>query len=76
MGSNLRYIMTEIPHIGNLLKESAEDVVRPSRAIVVAHGTDTFRQAVQSTRGEQVVFDLVRLPSADTIPAEYVGLYW
>ncbi|MCZ6836381.1 MAG: UDP-glucose/GDP-mannose dehydrogenase family protein [Planctomycetota bacterium] len=76
VGSNLRYIMTEIPHIGNLLKESAQDVIRPSKAIVVGHNTEVFQQALQQTRDDQIVFDLVRIPEAESIEAKYVGLYW
>ncbi len=76
VGSNLRYVTTEIPHIGNLLRESAEAVVRASKAIVVAHRTPAFREALAQTRGDQVVFDLVRLADSGTIPARYVGLYW
>ncbi len=76
VGSNLRYVTTEIPNIGNLLRESAEAVVRASKAIVVAHRTPAFREALAQARGDQVVFDLVRLPDPGTIPARYVGLYW
>jgi GDP-mannose 6-dehydrogenase len=76
VGSNLRYVTTEIPHIGNLLRESAEAVVRASRAIVVAHRTQAFRDALSQARPDQVVFDLVRLPEPETIPARYVGLHW
>lgn len=76
VGSNLRYIMTEIPHIGQLLKETPEEVIRASRAIVVAHGTEAFARALRNTRPDQVVFDLVRLADVDGIPARYVGLHW
>ena len=76
VGSNLQYVMTEIPHIGNLLKESAEAVIRPSKAIVVAHRTPLFREALARTRPQQLVFDLVRLADIESIPAGYVGLYW
>lgn len=76
VGSNLRFIMGEIPHLGKLLKETPEPVIRASAAIVVSHNTDVFREAVMLTRPDQVVFDLVRLPNADRIPARYVGLHW
>ncbi|MCG8406844.1 MAG: UDP-glucose/GDP-mannose dehydrogenase family protein [Phycisphaerales bacterium] len=76
VGSNLRYIMSEIPHLGNLLKESPEPVIRASQAIVVSHNTELFQRAVLQTRPDQIVFDLVRLPNAEQIPARYVGLYW
>ena len=49
---------------------------RASQAIVVAHRTQAFRDALGQTRSDQVVFDLVRLPDPGTIPARYVGLYW
>lgn len=76
VGSNLRYLMTEIPHIGNLLKESAKDVIRSSKAIVVSHRTDAFQEAVKGVREDQILFDLVRLDDTDAIKAEYHGLYW
>ncbi len=76
VGSNLKYIMSEIPHLGNLLKETAEPVIRSSAAVVVAHDTRAFREAVLQTRPDQTVFDLVRLPNAEKIPGRYVGLCW
>jgi len=76
VGSNLRYILTEVPHIGSLLKESAAEVVRPSKAIVVAHRTAAFAEAARAARADQVVFDLVGIGDAAGMEAEYVGLHW
>jgi len=76
VGSNLRYIQTEIPHIANLLHGSAAEVVQASQAIVVAHNTPAFQKAVQQTRPQQTVFDLVHLPERELIPARYVGVCW
>lgn len=76
VGSNLRYLMTEIPHIGNLLKESSKEVIRSSKAIVVSHRTKAFHEAVKGIREDQILFDLVRLDNCSEIKAEYHGLYW
>ena len=51
-------------------------IERPSKAIVVSHRTDAFRLAVQSTREDQVIYDLVRLPETESLKAACHGLYW
>ncbi len=76
VGANLRYIMTEIPHIATLLEESIERVIRSARAVVVSHNTPAFREAVGQMRPDQVVFDLVGLPEHRKITAQYRGVCW
>lgn len=76
VGSNLRYIQTEIPHIASLLSDSIEEVVRSAKAVVVSHNTPTFAAAAEGLRKDQVVFDLARLPNKDRIASAYVGVSW
>src|SRR6266446_189981 len=59
VGSNRQYIEDEIPHIGSLLRNDLQEVVKGSEVIVV--GTSAFEMdALQSAlRPDHVVIDLV-----------------
>ncbi len=76
VGSNLRYIMSEIPHIGNLLKENVESVIQGSKALVIAHNTPAFCQALNLAFSDQVIFDLVGIKNPEKLAAKVIGLYW
>ena len=76
VGSNLRYIQTEIPHIAELLHESPDEVVRTCRALVVAHKTAAVEAAVRQADAQQTVFDLARLEDPAALRARYIGICW
>lgn len=78
IGSNRDYIEQVIPHIGSLLKENLEEVLRDSEVVVIGtRGLD--RDLLQNTiRPDQEVIDLVNLEKARRLQssANYTGICW
>ncbi|MFI5605893.1 nucleotide sugar dehydrogenase [Amycolatopsis sp. NPDC051903] len=77
MGANREYIDARLPHLGQLLAGSVEEVL--AHADVCLVGTaDPAVLAALPHGGEQTLVDLVRLPDAEVRRAEegYVGLAW
>ncbi|QRP45459.1 nucleotide sugar dehydrogenase [Amycolatopsis sp. FDAARGOS 1241] len=77
MGANREYIESRLPHLGQLLAGSVEEVL--AHADVCLVGTaDPAVLAALPHGGEQTLVDLVRLPDAEARRAEegYVGLAW
>jgi len=74
MGANKDYIEGEIPHIWSLMSDDLDAVVSHGDTIVVAHKNAEFEAALERTRADQVVVDLVRLSHEGE--GEYDGLCW
>jgi GDP-mannose 6-dehydrogenase len=78
IGSNRDYIEQVIPHIGSLLKENLEGVLRYAEVVVIGtRGVD--RDALQECiRRDQEVIDLVNLEKAHRLQtaAAYKGICW
>ena len=71
------YIEREIPHIATLMRDTIEDVMTESQAIVIGNKAPEFRQAVQQARQDQVIIDLVRISQdIDPLQARYQGICW
>lgn len=77
MGANRQYIESRLPHLGDLLSDSADEVLENCEVCIVASldpaVLDTLNRA-----GDRPVIDLVRLPDAEARRAHqgYVGLGW
>jgi GDP-mannose 6-dehydrogenase len=77
VGANREYIERQIPHLSALLAETIEEVLDHAEVIVVGNASPEFGPALERTRPDQVVIDLVRVPCDPVrIPAEYRGLCW
>ncbi len=76
VGANKAFIDGQIAHISSLLVQSTAEVVETSEVIVVGTPSPAFVEALESTRPDQIVIDLVKLPIARTIQASYRGLSW
>jgi GDP-mannose 6-dehydrogenase len=77
VGANKEYIEKQIPHLASLLHSSIDDVIGVSEVLVVGNRAPEFSGALSRTRADQIVIDLVRLPTHGTaIPAEYRGICW
>jgi GDP-mannose 6-dehydrogenase len=78
IGSNREYIEQVIPHIGSLLKENLEEVLKYAEVVVIGtRGLD--RDALQKLiRSDQAVIDLVNLEKArrPQTAATYKGICW
>jgi GDP-mannose 6-dehydrogenase len=77
MGANLDYITGRLPHLGELLSNSVDEVLAHAEVCVVGC-TDPAVLAALDTAGDRIVVDLVRLPDASARRAHegYRGLGW
>jgi len=77
MGANREYIEGRLPHLGQLLASSVEEVLDHAEVCLVG-STDPAVLAALPHGGDRVLIDLVRLPDADARRTEqgYVGLAW
>ncbi|MFB9721248.1 nucleotide sugar dehydrogenase [Planobispora longispora] len=77
MGANREYIEERLPHLGDLLTDSAEDVLAHAEVCVVG-SKEPEVQAALAAAGDRPIVDLVRLPDAEARRAHpgYVGLGW
>jgi GDP-mannose 6-dehydrogenase len=75
-GANKEYIEREIPHISQLMRASAEEVLECSDTIVIGNKAEEFRAATASLREGQKVIDLVRLFEERVTGERYEGICW
>jgi GDP-mannose 6-dehydrogenase len=77
MGANLDYINGRLPHLGELLSNSVDEVLAHAEVCVVGC-TDPAVLAALEGAGDRTVIDLVRLPDAAARRAHegYHGLGW
>ncbi|HZI17550.1 MAG TPA: nucleotide sugar dehydrogenase [Pyrinomonadaceae bacterium] len=75
-GANKEYIEREIPHISQLMRASAEEVLDCSDTIVIGNKAEEFRQATERLREGQKVIDLVRLFDGRVSGERYEGICW
>ncbi|HEX6489826.1 MAG TPA: nucleotide sugar dehydrogenase [Gaiellaceae bacterium] len=76
-GANRAYIETHLPHLADLLADSADEVLAHAEVCVVGSKEQAVVEAIARADG-RLVIDLVRLPDADVLrgQAEYVGVAW
>jgi GDP-mannose 6-dehydrogenase len=77
VGSNKAYIEQQLPHIGQLMSESIEEVITKSSTIIIGNHDPQFAEILPRIPGDKVVIDLVRIVQdlRDT-PAGYRGIGW
>lgn len=77
LGANREFIEARLPHLGQLLSGSVEEVLEHAEVLLVGC-TDPAVLAKLPHGGPQTIVDLVRLPDARARRAEpgYVGLAW
>ena len=77
MGANREYIESRLPHLGQLLASSVEEVLEHAEVCLVGSTDAAVLDALPHADGP-VLIDLVRLPDAEKRRAEqgYVGLAW
>lgn len=77
LGANRRFIETQLPHIGELLKPELADVIAGADVLVVGVSNPLIFDALAThARPGQYVLDLVNLPNADLLAARVEGLCW
>ncbi|MBN6040475.1 nucleotide sugar dehydrogenase [Amycolatopsis sp. 195334CR] len=77
MGANREYIEARLPHLGQLLAGSVEEVLDHAEVCLIGCTDPDVLAALPAGDGHQII-DLVRVPDADRRRAEegYVGLAW
>ena len=77
MGANRQYIDERLPHLGDLLSSSVDDVLAHAQVCVVGCKDPAVLDALDRA-GDRTIIDLVRLPDAQSRRADhgYVGLAW
>ncbi|MFC4011063.1 nucleotide sugar dehydrogenase [Nonomuraea purpurea] len=77
MGANRHYIEQRLPHLGDLLTTSVDDVLAHAEVCVIGSREPAVLAAVERA-GTRTIIDLVRLPDAAERRATqgYVGLAW
>jgi len=77
VGANKAYIEKEIPHIGDLLCDSMEQVIQESDTIIIGNPDKRFGEILPSIPANKTVIDLVRIaPDRSGVSAKYVGIGW
>jgi GDP-mannose 6-dehydrogenase len=78
IGSNREYIEQTIPHIGSLLNNSLEQVIKNAAVVVIGTRGVEREQLQQLLRPEQTVIDLVNLEKKRRVKANatYAGICW
>jgi GDP-mannose 6-dehydrogenase len=77
LGANRDYIDGRLPHLGDLLTNSADDVLAHAEVCVVGSKEPAVLSALANA-GDRTIIDLVRLPDAEARRTQpgYVGLGW
>ena len=76
-GTNREYIEEHLPHLKQLLANSAREVVRHAETCIVASRHREVGQALADA-ADHTIIDLVRLPNAQDLArrVEYHGVAW
>jgi GDP-mannose 6-dehydrogenase len=76
-GTNREYIEEHLPHLKQLLAETAGEVVEHAETCIVASRHEEVGRALESANGRMII-DLVRLPDTADLErkAEYHGVAW
>jgi GDP-mannose 6-dehydrogenase len=77
IGSNRRYIESEIPHLEQLLVPSPEAALSGSRIAVIGHIAAADQPALRCALKDHVVIDLVGISDLEKLPGiTYRGFCW
>ncbi|MFN7017292.1 MAG: UDP binding domain-containing protein, partial [Fimbriimonadales bacterium] len=76
-GSNKAFIEREIPHIREILRGDAHEVIQHAEVLVIGHLNPAAREAILADHRENhVIVDLARALTPTEVRGHYVGLYW
>jgi GDP-mannose 6-dehydrogenase len=78
MGANRSFIDERLPHIGELLTEDIDAVLEHGEVLIVGSRTPEVVDAVDRAGSDQLIIDLVRLPTAGQLRGSpnYHGICW
>ena len=77
LGANKHYINESIPHIGELMVDDCEEMIRNCEVLVVGLNDEALVDLIHKTvRPDQIVLDLVNIPEQETLDCDYRGVCW
>jgi GDP-mannose 6-dehydrogenase len=77
LGANRRFIDQHVPHIGSLLSGDIEEVIGGAELVIVGIKDDRVLQGLsRHVRADQIVVDLVGLPTREKLRGRMEGLCW
>lgn len=77
LGANKRYIEEHIPHIGELLRPTLEEVVAHADVLVLGTGDAQVHAALMPLlKSQHKLVDLAPLKDISDLPCQYLGLSW
>lgn len=77
IGANKAYIEQKLPHIGALLHDSAEMVIKESDTIVIGNANPKFQELIADIAPEKAIVDLVRINQSHRgVLNNYYGIGW
>ena len=76
MGANQKYILDQIPHIGNLMVGSIDDALSHADTVIIGNGDPAFRDVPPMLKNNQKMVDFVRVSEDPKPISNYEGLGW
>jgi len=76
IGANEQQILARMPHLAQLLKQSAEEVLQSSEVIVVSQKCASFETLQEMARPDQIVIDVNGWRELKALPWQYEGICW
>lgn len=77
LGANKQYINESIPHIGELMVDNCEKMIKSSEVLIVGLSDNSLIELIHKTiRPEQIVLDLVNIPDSEKLACDYQGICW
>jgi GDP-mannose 6-dehydrogenase len=76
VGANREYILHHVPHIANIMVDSAAEVIARADTIVVGNGSEEFRNVLGQLKPNQHVIDFVGIARPPQPSNQYEGIGW
>jgi len=77
LGANRRFIESQIPHIGSLLRPDIGSVISESDILVIGSiAPEVLAAVAEHARSDQLVIDLVKIPDRIEVRGKVSGLAW
>ena len=75
-GANKEYITNTIPHIADLIALTLDEVLNHAEVVVIGNNDAQFNIVPIRMRADQILVDLVRLPTREQAGGRYDGINW
>jgi GDP-mannose 6-dehydrogenase len=77
VGANRKYIESTIPHLAELMTDSADELLNHAEVLVAANKDPEFRSILERANNDQIIYDLVRTwPELPHERKNYFGICW